>query len=92
MLVEVIVPVMLRETVCVPLGQGADPVMVMAPPESVPVKLYWGPFVEVVTVPLKALPDCETAIVPTEAVRVVAPFSPSPTPDCATVVEPEELP
>jgi hypothetical protein len=92
MFVDVIVPVMLMESVCVLLGQGVDPVIVMVPPERVPMKLNWSPFIESVSVPFRAVPDCETAIVPIGAVSVVAPFLPSPTPDCATVAVPEKLP
>lgn len=92
MLVEVIVPVKLRESVCVLPGQGVDPVIVRLLPESVPMKLYWNPFIESVSVPLNAVPVCETAIVPTGAVSVVAPIAPRPTPNCATVAVPEKLP
>jgi hypothetical protein len=90
MLVEVNVPVMLMDRV--PPPQGLEPVIVMLPPERVPLKLWLVPCIESVNVPVKVLPDSEIVIVPTGAVSVVVPSLPRPTPDCATVAVPEKVP
>jgi hypothetical protein len=72
--------------------QGVDPVTVKLPPESVPLKLRVFPPIEFVIVPVNPVPPCDTLIAPTGAVRVVAPLTPRPCPDCDTVAVPEELP
>lgn len=86
MLLEVTVPTMLVAL------QGIDPVIVKLPPERVPIKLKALCCIEFVRVPVSAVPDCETAMLPMLAAKVVAPLMPRPTPVCVTVAVPEKLP
>lgn len=60
---EVIVPVMLVvDSFVVEPGQGLDPVAVMLPLESVPVKLNTVAFPEFPIVPVRVVPVCDKTI------------------------------